>query len=56
MNLGKFAGEVGEARSEPIGSNSGDGTEDDGAGFGLQALGEFILGAGEFVENGTRAG
>ena len=56
MNLGKFAGEVGEARSEPVGSNSGDGAEYNGAGFRLQALGEFVLGAGKFVENGTRPG
>ena len=56
MSLGKFAVEAGEARGEPIGSDGGNGSEDDGARFRLQALCEFILGAGEFVENGTRAG
>jgi hypothetical protein len=56
MDLGEFAGESGEARGEPIGSNGGNGAEDDGTGFGLETLGEFVFGAGEFVENGTRAG
>ena len=56
MDLGKFAGEGGEALRKPIGSNGGDGADDDGAGFGLQALGELVFGAGEFVENGAGAG
>jgi len=54
MDFGKFAGESGEARGEPIGGDGGNGAKDDGAGFGLETLGEFVLGAGELVENGTR--
>ena len=53
MDLGKFARECGEARREPIGSDGGNGADNDGAGFGLQTFGEFVLGAGEFVENGA---
>ncbi len=55
MDFGKFAGEGGEARGKPIGSDGGYGADDDGAGFGVEALGEFVLGAGEFVEDGARA-
>ena len=54
MDFGKFAGEGGEARSEPIGGDGGDGADNDWPGFRLQALGELVFGAGEFVEN--RAG
>jgi hypothetical protein len=53
MNFGKFTGEGCEARSEPIGSDGGNGADNDGAGFRLETLGEFVLGAGEFVEDGT---
>ncbi len=56
MHFGKFAGEGREARREPIGSDSGNGADNDGAGFRLQALGELVLGAGEFVEYGAGAG
>jgi hypothetical protein len=55
MDFGKFSGEGGEARSKPVGGDSGNGADYDGAGFGLQALGEFVLGAGEFVEDGAGA-
>jgi hypothetical protein len=55
MNFGKFAGERGEARSEPIGGDGWYRTDYNGSGFGLQAFGEFVLGAGEFVEYRTRA-
>jgi hypothetical protein len=55
MNFGKFAREGGEALRKPIRSNGGNGADDHGAGFGLQAFGEFVLGAGEFVEDGAGA-
>ena len=55
MHLGIFAGEGGKARGKPIRRNRGNGADDDGAGFGLQAFGEFVLGAGEFVEDGASA-
>ena len=53
MNLGKFAREGCETRSEPIGGDGGNGADDDWTGFGLQAFSEFVFGAGEFVEDGT---
>src|SRR5882762_4050196 len=56
MDFRKFTGEGGEARCKPVWSDGGNGADDDGAGFGVKALGEFVLGAGEFVEDGTRAG
>ena len=55
MHFGKFAGEAGEARRKPIGCDGGNRADDDGAGFGLQALGELVFGAGEFVEDRTGA-
>ena len=55
MNFRIFAGKAGEARRQPIRGNGGNGADDDGAGFGLQALGDFVFGGGEFVEDGTRA-
>ena len=55
MHFGKFAGEGGEARSEPIGGDGGNGADNDWAGFRLQALGELVFGAGEFVEDRTGA-
>jgi hypothetical protein len=55
MDFGKFAGEAGEARGQPVGRDGGNGADDHWAGFGLQALGDFVLGGGEFVQNGTRA-
>jgi len=55
MDFWKFAGEGSEARGKPVWSDGGNGADDDGAGFGVQALGEFVLGAGEFVEDGTGA-
>ena len=56
MNLWKIAGKRGEARRQPIGGDGGNRADDDRAGFGLQALGELVLGAGEFVEDGAGAG
>jgi hypothetical protein len=56
MNFGEFAREGCEERCKPIRSNSGNRADNHGAGFGLQALGEFVLGAGEFVEYGAGAG
>ncbi len=53
MDFGKFAGEDGEARGEPVGGDGGNSADDDGAGFGLQAFGEFVFGAGKFVQDGT---
>jgi len=53
MDLRKFAGERSEARRKPIRGDGGDGADDDGSGFGLEAFGEFVLGAGEFVEDGA---
>ena len=53
MDFGKFAGEASEARRKPIGGDGGNRADDDGAGFGLQAFGKFVLGAGEFVEDGA---
>jgi hypothetical protein len=55
MNFGKFAGERREARGEPIRSDGGNCAEDDGACFDLHAFGEFVLGDGEFVEDGSGA-
>src|SRR5260370_552269 len=54
VGFGKVGGEGGGARSEPIGGDGGNGADNDWPGFGLQALGELVFGAGEFVEN--RAG
>ena len=56
MDFGKFAGESGEARRKPIGGDGGNRADDNGAGFGLQAFGKFVLGAGEFVEDGAGSG
>jgi hypothetical protein len=56
MDFGKFAREGGEARWKPIGSDGGNSADDDGSGFGLQTFGEFVLGAGKFVEDGASAG
>src|SRR5437879_8123750 len=55
MDFWKFAGEGGQAGCQPIGGDGGNSTDHDGAGFGVKALGEFVLGAGEFVEDGTGA-
>ena len=54
LNFGKFTREGGEALRKPIGRDGGDGADNDGTGFGLQAFGDFVLGGGEFVED--RAG
>jgi len=53
MDLGKFAREGGKALCKPIRRDGGDGSDDHRAGFGLQTFGEFVLGAGEFVEDGA---
>jgi hypothetical protein len=55
LDLGEFVREGSEALRKPIGPDGGDGADDDGAGFGLQALGEFIFRAGEFVKDGAGA-
>jgi hypothetical protein len=55
MDFGIFAGESGQALRQPVGSNRGNGTNNDGASLGLQSFREFILGAGKFVKHGTRA-
>jgi hypothetical protein len=54
MDFGKFVREGCEAGSKPIGSDGGNRAYDDGTGFGLQAFGEFVFGAREFVKD--RAG
>ena len=56
MDFGKFAGVGGEARGEPVRGDGGNGADDDGAGFGLQAFGEFVLCGRNFVKNGTGSG
>jgi hypothetical protein len=54
MDFGKFVREGCEAGSKPIGSDGGNRAYDDGTGFRLQAFGEFVFGAREFVKD--RAG
>lgn len=56
MDFGKFTREGREARRKPVGRDGGNGADDDGTGFGLQAFGEFVLGAGEFMEDGAGTG
>jgi len=53
LDFRKFAGEGGETLCKPIGRDGGDGPDDNGAGFGLEAFGEFVFGAREFVEDGA---
>ncbi len=55
MDFGKFAGEAGQARRQPVRRDSRNSSDDDGARFGLQALGDFVLGGGELVEDGAGA-
>lgn len=55
MDFREFAREGGEARGQPVGRDGGNGADDHRAGFGLQTLGNFVFGGGEFVEHGTRA-
>jgi hypothetical protein len=55
MNFWKFAGEGCEALRKPVRSDSGNCADDYGSGFGLQAFGELVLGAGKFVEDGAGA-
>ncbi len=55
LDFGKFAGENGKARRKPIGRDRGNGSDDDGARGRREALGGFVFGGGEFVENGAGA-